>query len=60
MLVQLCVAMTKVTVGRIRTRYTQSNALWANDVGILEEGLTELKELRTHLVENSQLIYPVD
>ena len=60
MLVKLSVAITKVTIGRIRTRYTQSNALWANDTGILEEGLNELKELREHLVNNSQLVYPVD
>jgi hypothetical protein len=59
-LVRLSVAIAKVTLGRIRTRYTQSNALWANDIGILEEGLTELKELREHLVNNSQLVYPVD
>ena len=59
-LVRLCVAMTKVTLGRIRTRYVQSNALWANDTGILEEGLTELKELRDHLVANTQLVYPID
>lgn len=60
MLVRMSVAITKVTLGRIRTRFTQSNPLWANDVGILEEGLTELKELREHLVANTQLVYPVD
>ena len=59
-LVKLSIAMTKVIVGRIRTRYTQSNALWANDTGILEEGINELKELREHLLENTQLVYPVD
>ena len=59
-LVRLCVAMTKVTLGRIRTRYVQSNALWANDTNILEEGITELKELREHLVANTQLVYPID
>lgn len=60
MLVKLSVAITKVTLGRIRTRYTQSDALWANDTNILEEGNTELKELREHLVNNTQLVYPVD
>lgn len=59
-LVKLCVAITKITVGRIRTRYTQPNAQWANDTNILEEGLTELKELEEHLIENSQLFYPID
>jgi hypothetical protein len=26
-LIRLCVALTKITLGRIRTRFTQSNAL---------------------------------
>ena len=57
MLIKLAVALTKVTVGRIRSRYTQSNALWAQDgERLLEEGNTELTELRQHLMENSQLV----
>ena len=61
MLIRLAVALTKVTVGRIRTRFTQSNALWTQDGElILEEGNTELAELRQHLMENSQLVYPID
>jgi len=59
-LVRLCVALTKVTVGRIRTRYTQSNALWQQDTGILDEGNAELSELRQQLEQNSQLVYPID
>ncbi len=61
MLIRLAVALTKVTIGRIRTRFTQSNALWTQDGElILEEGNTELAELRQHLMENSQLVYPID
>ena len=30
-LIKLCVALTKVVLGRIRTRYTSSNALWTQD-----------------------------
>lgn len=59
-LIRLCVALTKVTVGRIRTRYTQSNALWQQDTGILEEGNAELSQLREQLEANSQLVYPID
>ena len=40
-LVKLAVAITKITVGRIRSRYVQSNALWQNDINILQEGLDE-------------------
>ena len=53
--------MTKVALGRIRTRFTQSNALWTQDgERMLEEGNTDLKELREVLRTNSNLIYPLD
>ena len=54
-------ALVKKVLGRIRTRYTQSNALWTQDgERLLEEGDTELKELREVLRVNSQMIYPID
>jgi hypothetical protein len=60
-LIRLCVAMTKVVLGRIRTRFTQSNALWTQDgERILDEGNTELKELREILRVNSNLIMLTD
>ena len=38
-LVLLATALTKVTLGRIRSRYTQSNALWSQDgEALLSEG----------------------
>ena len=40
-LMKLALAITKITVGRVRSRYVQSNALWQNDVNILQEGLDE-------------------
>jgi hypothetical protein len=60
-LVKYCVALTKVVLGRIRTRFTQSNALWtqAGDK-ILEEGNTELKELREILRVNSNMVMLID
>lgn len=61
MLMRLTVALTKVTVGRIRTRYTQSNALWQGDGDtILSEGKEELNNLREMLLQNSELAYPID
>ena len=53
--------MVKVALGRIRTRFTQSNALWTQDgETLLQEGNEELKELREILRVNSTLFYPVD
>ena len=60
-LVKYCVALTKTVLGRIRTRFTQSNALWTQDGDkILEEGNTELKELREMLRINSNMVYIID
>lgn len=54
-------AITKQILGRIRTRYTQSNALWTQDgERMLEEGTEELGTLREQLRTNSTLFYPVD
>ena len=61
MLVRLSVALTKVTVVRVRTKFKQSNALWALDGDqILEEGNTELSAIRQELKDSTQLCYGVD
>ncbi len=61
MLIRLSLALAKVTVGRIRTRYTQTNALWTQDgEQLLSEGTTELQELREYLRTNTQLVYGID
>ena len=61
MLLRLSVAITKVTLGRIRSRYTQSNALWNGDgETMLAEGKEELTSLRDMLLQNSELVYPID
>lgn len=60
-IVQLATALTKVTLGRIRSRYTQSNALWTQDgETLLQEGNEELNTLREELRTNHQLVYPID
>ena len=57
----MAVATAKITLGRIRTRYSQSGALWAQDGDtILAEGRDELTALRARLQENTQLIYGID
>lgn len=58
---RMAIAITKITVGRIRSRYTQSNALWTQDGNImLEEGNSELNALRQQLEHDTQLMYPLD
>ena len=60
-LIKYCVALTKIVLGRIRTRFTQTNALWTQDgEKILEEGNTELKELREILRVNSNMNFIID
>ena len=59
-LIKLALAIAKITVGRIRTRYVQQNALWANDTNILQEGLDEYSQLQQYLQANLQLVYPID
>lgn len=60
-LLRLALAYTKITLGRIRTRYTQSNALWNQDgETILAEGNTELTALRERLQVQTNLSYPLD
>lgn len=60
-LLRLALAQTKVTLGRIRTRYVQSNALWSQDGDtILQEGKEELENIRQMLLDNSELTYPID
>ena len=60
-LIKYCVALTKIVLGRIRTRFAQSNALWTQDGDkILEEGNAELKELREKLSVNANMVYIID
>lgn len=61
MVVRLSVALAKVTLGRIRSRYVQSNALWTQDGDtLLNEGNTELSDIREKLLASTQLCYPID
>lgn len=60
-LIRLSVALTKVTVGRVRSKFKQSNALWTLDGDqLLEEGNAELTQIREKLEASSNLCYPID
>ena len=60
-LVRLSLAYAKITIGRIRSRFTQSNALWGQDgEQLLSEGNEELKVLQEELKSDHQLCYPID
>ena len=61
MLMRFAVAIAKVTLGRVRNRYTNTNAQWTQDgATLLEEGNNELEQLREYVQTNTQLCYPID
>lgn len=57
---RLSLAICKQVIGRIRKKFTQSNALWQLDTDILTEGIEEEKELQETMRKASQLIYGID
>lgn len=60
-IMQMSIALTKITLGRIRSRYTQTNALWTQDgEAILAEGNAEYQALQEYLRQNTQLVYGID
>lgn len=60
-LIRMCVAQAKIAVGRVRSKFKQSNALWVLDGdSLLEEGNTELTNLRQELKDSTQLVYGID
>lgn len=60
-LIRMAVAETKIAVGRVRSKFKQSNALWVLDGDtLLQEGTTELTALRQELKDSTQLVYGID
>lgn len=60
-LFRLSLADAKVALGRIRTRYRQSNALYSDDGDtILAEGTAEGADLRQRLKDQADLVLPLD
>ena len=61
LLVRLSIANTKIIVGRIRSKFTQSNALWTLDgETLLTEGNEELTNIQEILRTNAKVTFPVD
>jgi len=60
-LLRLSLAHTKITLGRIRTRYTLNDAIWGQDgETLLTEGNTDLTALRERLQTQANFTYPCD
>ena len=60
-LYRLSLALVKIALGRIRTRFSQSNSIWSQDgETMLNEGNEEIKTIREMLQTNNQLSYPID
>ena len=58
---RLSMALVKITLGRIRSFSTQSNALWTLDGDtLLAEGNAEAQAIRQNLVDNMNFMYPID
>lgn len=60
-LIRMAVAEAKIAVGRVRSKFKQSNALWTLDGDqLLQEGTSELTALRQELKDSTQLVYGID
>ena len=59
-LLRLSTAICKQAIGRIRKKFSQSNALWTLDTDILQEGIEEENAIREKMEAATQLTYPVD
>lgn len=58
---KLSMALVKITLGRIRSFSTQTNALWTLDGDtLLAEGNAEAQAIRQGLVDNMNFMYPID
>lgn len=58
---RLSMALVKITLGRIRSFSTQTNALWTLDGDtLLAEGNAEAQAIRQGLVDNMNFMYPID
>ena len=58
---KLSMALVKITLGRIRSFSTQTNALWTLDGDtLLAEGNADAQAIREGLVDNMNFMYPID
>ena len=58
---KLSMALVKITLGRIRSFSTQTNAFWTlGGDTLLAEGNAEAQAIRQSLVDNMNFMYPID
>ena len=60
-LTKLSLAMCKISLGRVRSKYTLNSATYALDgETLVAEGTAELQEIRNYLSDNSDMVLPID
>lgn len=58
---RLSLAYAKISLGRIRGKYELSSSLYKVDGSqLIQEGLSERDQIRQELVENTDLVFPID
>lgn len=58
---RLSLAFSKEALGRVRGKYDLSSSLYKLDGNqLISEGISERDEIRRELVENSDLVFPID
>ena len=60
-LLRLAIAYSKQALGRVRGKYTLNSAQYNLDgETLINEANTEIENIRTHLVTNCDVVYPID
>lgn len=60
-LLRLAIAYSKQALGRIRGKYTLNSAQYNLDgETLINEANTEIENIRTHLITNCDVVYPID
>lgn len=58
---RLALAFAKISLGRVRSKYELSSSLYKLDGNqLIQEGISERDAIREELVENSDLVFPMD
>lgn len=61
LLLRLAIAYSKQALGRVRGKYTLNSAQYNLDgETLINEANTEIENIRTHLVTNCDVVYPID
>jgi hypothetical protein len=61
LLLRLAIAYSKQALGRVRGKYTLNSAQYNLDgETLINEANTEIENIRTHLITNCDVVYPID